>query len=929
MLKLIKPMLTDDSIDIEQHQDKLEEHKINPTPLRYKEINKDIKNILLIDVSVAQSDILFNSVNSNTLGIMYSNYSERDELIKLLTDNFKTIDRIGFVFNDALINSKQFLNSELFFTPEDSEYNKVEFSLNIKFLLDLIKNFKITNIDFLVCNGLKYDNWVKYFNLLNKETGVIVGASDNETGNLKYGGDWMMESTNEDITNIYWNSDISNYTSTLVSSIISTSTALTNVDLNNSIKYTWPIIINGGTSSSPVVITFSDDITLNSVSNYFIIGSEYITVDGLNNNVIIDSVLNYQGLFLNGTGTSNGYSNITIQNINLVSLNYSSLVSMAGWICHRYYSKSSLNCILNNLSSSGNMNVNRTGGICGQECARDFGNLKITNCYSTGIISGFFTGGICSGSAGFNGGSVEITNCWSTGDITGSESGGICGAQAGFNGGSVEITNCWSTGDITGSESGGICGITAGQQNGNVKITNCYSTGIISGFLTGGICSGFAGFNGGSVEITNCWSTGDITRSESGGICGAQAGQLNGNVKITNCYSTGDINGSQSGGICGAKAGQQNGNVKITNCYSTGDINGSQSGGIAGHWFGYNSNNLNQITNCYSTGNINGLNSGGICGPEVGYNDIGVLDYKPIILISNCYTLGVISDVSVSGSICGGIGLTYKNIPIVNIENCYTLYGPIVSSTLKIEPVETNVFIEPSNTWSDINAKLYLLDTPTYNSSGSLINPTGSVWADINPTSNSFPWLFSTLGYSPYTTDLTTTFVQKVSAGNKSVPALDTTSGHVYTIIAINNNLPSVYPSITINSSTGQISVGQSTNGGTYLIKVLQQSNYTLTNFELIVPNRPNNNRCKEFCVRLKENEKFILRLNEVYSRYCLIEKYQIIKKPKHGCLSLDSKNKIVYTPNKNYIGRDEFVLKCRNLIPTLSIEITFKIKLN
>lgn len=96
----------------------------------------------------------------------------------------------------------------------------------------------------------------------------------------------------------------------------------------------------------------------------------------------------------------------------------------------------------------------------------------------------------------------------------------------------------------------------------------------------------------------------------------------------------------------------------------------------------------------------------------------------------------------------------------------------------------------------------------------------------------------------------------------------------------------------------------------------------------MIVPKSPNNNRCKEFCVKLKENEKFIINLNVVYSRYALFEKYRIIKKPKHGCISINSKNKLVYIPNKNYTGKDEFVLGCINLIPELSIEITFKIKI-
>jgi hypothetical protein len=197
----------------------------------------------------------------------------------------------------------------------------------------LIKKFNITNADYLVCDGLKYDDWVKYFNIVGKETGVIVGASNDETGNLKYGGNWIMETTNEDIVNIYWNLKISNYTSTLATSVISTSITLTNTDLNDATKYIWPITINGVTSGSPIIVKFANDIILNSVSKYFIIGSEYITLDGGNNTLTIDGVINYPGLVLNGTFDINGYSNTTIQNINLSIINNSTLEFLKGWMC--------------------------------------------------------------------------------------------------------------------------------------------------------------------------------------------------------------------------------------------------------------------------------------------------------------------------------------------------------------------------------------------------------------------------------------------------------------------------------------------------------------------------------------------------------------------------------------------------------------------
>jgi hypothetical protein len=460
------------------------EIKIEPIKLEYKQITSGIKNILLIDDTVYQNEILFDSVNSDTLAIKYNYNSDKNELEKILTDNFEFINRIGFVFDDSLMNSKQFLNSELFFTPDDLTETQTEYSNNLKFIIEIIKKFNITNLDYLVCGGLKHDNWVKYFTILNKETEVIVGASNDETGNIKYGGDWILESTNEDIANIYWDSKISNYTSTLVTSIISSSTTISDADIAG---YSWPITINGGTSISPIVITLGDDITLNSISEYFIIGSEYITLDGGNKTILINGVVNYPGLVLNGTNSSNGYSNITIQNINVSTSNGSTIQQEKGWICWNFFGKASSNNQVTNCSSSGAISGDYSGGIFGS-----FSSGSATNCYSSGAISGNNTGGIFGDSS-----TGSATNCYSSGSISGIESGGIFGSNSTGN-----ATNCYSSGSISGIESGGIFG---SYSYGDA--VNCYSSGSISGLDSGGIF----GFDSFSATITcyaadNAWS---------------------------------------------------------------------------------------------------------------------------------------------------------------------------------------------------------------------------------------------------------------------------------------------------------------------------------------------------------------------------------------------------------------------------------------
>jgi hypothetical protein len=74
----------------------------------------------------------------------------------------------------------------------------------VQFILQLIKDFAVQHLDFLACNTLQYPIWSAYYALLVKETGVTVGASNDQTGNLKYGGDWTLENTHENVEQIYF-----------------------------------------------------------------------------------------------------------------------------------------------------------------------------------------------------------------------------------------------------------------------------------------------------------------------------------------------------------------------------------------------------------------------------------------------------------------------------------------------------------------------------------------------------------------------------------------------------------------------------------------------------------------------------------------------------------------------------------------------------
>ncbi len=266
------------------------------------------------------------------------------------------------------------------------------------------------------------------------------------------------------------------------SSTISTSGSLTQSGtdiLFNSVILTFPVSI-----SSSCTITLAENLTFYSVSQYFIIASNGINIQGDNYTITINNISGYTGLIQCNTA----YTNININNLGVLSVS-SSLNNSAGWIVQ---------------ASSGN----------------DSG-ITCYNCYSTGEITNN-SGGIFGQSS-----SGTATNCYSTGTI-GTSSGGIFGPTS-----SGTATNCYSTG-VNAFYSGGIFG---GNSSGTA--TNCYSTGAINA-SSGGI---FGDVSGGTA--TNCYSTGEIIGG--GGIFGSSAGTaincyciggtiIGGNTQ-TNCYA--------------------------------------------------------------------------------------------------------------------------------------------------------------------------------------------------------------------------------------------------------------------------------------------------------------------------------------------------------------------------------------------------------
>ena len=296
---------------------------IIPLSLVYPINARVYKNVLLIDSEVKDAQLFASSANDDTFPVIYSSRSTKTELSALLKTKFpnsieriERIERIGVVFtsNGGII--KTFLDSNPFFTNEEQWVSP--YSENVDFIISVLRDFNVKNIDYLACDTLNYPNWNRYYDILKTETGVVVGASSDKTGNIKYGGDWVMESTSQDIELIYFTKSIEYY-SYLLDSGASFVTML--LDVSNNI---WGTGINAesqlgiGNYYSPIYVLTPATIPYVSgvpkIPKYISCGESYTAVL-MNDASIYVTGLNNYGQFGNGS-TSQIRQTVLIQMTN-------------------------------------------------------------------------------------------------------------------------------------------------------------------------------------------------------------------------------------------------------------------------------------------------------------------------------------------------------------------------------------------------------------------------------------------------------------------------------------------------------------------------------------------------------------------------------------------------------------------------------------
>jgi hypothetical protein len=505
-------------------------------------------NIIIYN-SLQDEEIFLSSLKLNTIVIKYNDNIDNEYLLNLIDEN---IEYIGFVYHYSGYNNIPYFNSIDIDYDIIKNHNYIYLqSQFINLINEIYNKNKNIIIDLITCN-VNNSNFISEISNLK----LKIRYSTNEKGNLF---DWIQESHNINIKNIYFNDNINNWNHILTNSI-------SNNDILN---------INDGSGN---VFKLIDN-------TFYLLRDITWAINNLNILTDTDFIQLNDNQRLNG---NNFKIYLISDNEGIISTNNTT------------YNNRSIIENLNVIRTSGNL-TNAGGGII----RRDQKYFEVRNCSYDGLINSSSAGGICGVNSGLNG-QCLVHNCSSSGNIS-TNGGGIAGGQFGYNG-IAELFNCFSTGNNLG-QGGNIVGNLAGR-GGVAKIYNCYSSGTI-GSNGGGIGGRQCGGGAGNCRIYNCFSIGNIT-AYGGGICGGYTGQgTNSYCYMYNCFSFGLI-GGKGGGITGSNSGRDGGNFECYNCYSMGNLN-SDSGGISGEYNGFNGTSF-LIYNCYSTGTLLNTNAGGMVG---------------------------------------------------------------------------------------------------------------------------------------------------------------------------------------------------------------------------------------------------------------------------------------------------------------------------
>ena len=118
------------------------------TPLVFNDSidTTNMENVLLIDSTLADKQVFYDSANANTFPIIYDYNSKTDDLLALFRQKFSasSIQRISLAFHGSGANfMAAFMNNKPFFQESDLAENQTIFSENLSYMITCMNEFHV------------------------------------------------------------------------------------------------------------------------------------------------------------------------------------------------------------------------------------------------------------------------------------------------------------------------------------------------------------------------------------------------------------------------------------------------------------------------------------------------------------------------------------------------------------------------------------------------------------------------------------------------------------------------------------------------------------------------------------------------------------------------------------------------------------------
>ena len=161
-------------------------------------------NLIIIGKNVKNVELIENSINDSTEIFLVGSDTTEESLLNHVKE--KTYKSVAYFAHYQAPETHSI-------TP-DVTYNLAS---DKDALVNFWNKFDTSTVDCLGCSTLKNEVWKNTLKHLGEKTSKQFRASDDNTGNLKAGGDWVLESDGVNVKDLYFTEEINKWMGLLAS----------------------------------------------------------------------------------------------------------------------------------------------------------------------------------------------------------------------------------------------------------------------------------------------------------------------------------------------------------------------------------------------------------------------------------------------------------------------------------------------------------------------------------------------------------------------------------------------------------------------------------------------------------------------------------------------------------------------------------------